>query len=121
MASVLLTDDNPDIRQFVEFALTRAGHVVTAAPDGKAALKLLETQQFDVVVTDIVMPDIDGLELIRIIRKNNPGVKVIGMSGGGRGAAVDYLEMAMRFGAAATLQKPFRPDELTAAVEAVLR
>ena len=105
----------------LERALTLAGHQVTAATDGRNALQILEGGTFDLVITDIVMPEMEGLELIRQIRKQSPAPKIIGMSGGGRGTADDYLELAKRFGAARTLAKPFTVKELTAAVDDVLR
>lgn len=105
----------------LERALTLAGHEVTVATNGRSALQILEAGAFDLVLTDIVMPEMEGLELIRTIRKQSPAPKIISMSGGGRGAADDYLELAKRFGAARTVEKPFNVNDLTAVVDEVLR
>lgn len=70
----------------LERALTLAGHEVTVATNGRSALQILEAGAFDLVLTDIVMPEMEGLELIRTIRKQSPAPKIISMSGGGRGA-----------------------------------
>ena len=120
MALVLLVDDNKLLRSTIERALTLTGHEVVTAVDGKSAIALLPTVNCDVVLTDIVMPDMDGLELIRAIRKANPATKVVAMSGGGRGGAMSYLELAKTFGAAATLEKPFAIEELGRVISAVL-
>src|SRR4051812_3411747 len=120
MASILVVDDTPAIRGLVARMLTSAGHSVTQATNGKEALRTFQGDEFELVVTDIVMPEMEGLELIRAIRKVNPHVKIIGMSGGGRGTSSDYLTMARSFGAVATLQKPFDPKDLLSAVESAL-
>ena len=120
MASILLVDDSPEIRRTIERLLTSAGHTVAVAADGAAGLRALETAAFDLVLTDIVMPDMEGLEMIRRIRKTHPSLPIIAMSGGGRGTANDYLGFASNFGAAKTLEKPFAFDVLSAAIDEVL-
>ena len=107
MATILLVDDNDELRKMLERGLTRAGHTVVTAANGSHGLTALDGGTFDLVLTDIVMPDMEGLQFIRSMRKANPTIPVIAMSGGGRGTADDYLEMASRFGAAKTLEKPF--------------
>jgi DNA-binding response OmpR family regulator len=97
-----------------------AGHQVTTAPNGAAALRALESGTFDVIVTDIVMPDMEGLELIRKVRKTHASLPIIAMSGGGTGSTQDYLALAANFGAAKTLEKPFALEDLTAAIDEVL-
>ena len=120
MASILLVDDNDELRAIVERGLKAAGHDVVAARDGKSALALLPAVKYDIVLTDIVMPDIEGLELIRSIRKMNPAAKIVAMSGGGRGTAENYLVLAKNFGAVATIEKPFQLAALVKTLDSVL-
>jgi redox-sensitive bicupin YhaK (pirin superfamily)/CheY-like chemotaxis protein len=120
MASILVVDDTPALRGLVARVLASAGHSVTQASNGKEALRALQSADFDLVVTDIVMPEMEGLELIRAIRKADPDMKIIGMSGGGRGTPSDYLMLAQNFGAVATLEKPFDSDDLLKAVQSAL-
>jgi len=121
MASILVVDDDVALRRLFEQMLVRGGHVVTIAADGAKALKLIETTAFDLVITDLIMPEMEGLSLLREIRNKKLSLKVIAMSGGGRGSAVDYLEMAAMLGAAATLPKPFTFQELSDTVDGVLK
>ena len=107
MASILVVEDDAALRQLFERMLVRDGHEVTMAADGAKALKLIETALFDVVITDLIMPEMEGLSLLRELRAKKSPLKIIAMSGGGRGSATDYLEMAKMLGAAATLPKPF--------------
>jgi DNA-binding response OmpR family regulator len=120
MASILLVDDSRELRKTIERLLTSAGHAVTSAENGAAALRELDRASFDVIVTDIVMPDMEGLELIRKLRKTHASLPIIAMSGGGRGSTEDYLTLAANFGAAKTLEKPFALEDLRAAIDEVI-
>ena len=120
MATILLVDDTAELRRTIERLLTNAGHSVTAASNGAAALRELDRGTFDVIVTDIVMPDMEGLELIRKVRKTYASMPIIAMSGGGRGSSDDYLTLAKNFGAAKTLEKPFQIEDLKKAIDEVL-
>lgn len=123
MPNILVVEDDGSLRRLFEQMLVREGHVVTLASDGAKALRLLETSTFDVVITDLIMPEMEGLSLLRALRalrSTKAPPKVIAMSGGGRGGATDYLEMAKMLGAAATLAKPFTQEDLAAAIERVL-
>jgi CheY-like chemotaxis protein len=120
LATILLVDDDAALRALIEQMLTRAGHAVTTASDGAKALRLLETTSFDLVLTDLVMPDVEGLTVLRALRRTTSPPKVIAMSGGGRGSAPDYLEMATMLGAAATLAKPFTQKDLVETIARVL-
>lgn len=100
----------------IERGLKLAGHEVVTAVNGKSALAILPKLEFDLILTDIVMPDMEGLELIRAIRKMNTMTKIIAMSGGGRGTAEDYLTLAKKFGASETLEKPFEITTLTSTI-----
>lgn len=119
MAKVLLVDDDDDVRYALGKYLRRAGHEIVEAANGKAALILLATDRFDTVVTDIIMPDADGIELTIAVAREYPALPVIAISGGGRGNRMDYLRMAKGLGAKATLPKPVDPDELLALIDQV--
>ena len=115
MANILVIDDEVDIRGFLRIALERDGHAVTEAGDGAAGTRILAAQPIDLVITDIIMPNKEGIETIIEARRDNPGLRIIAISGGGRGGA-DYLKVAERLGADRTFAKPLSP---TALVEAV--
>ena len=117
---VLLIDDDFVTRQVAEAALGRAGFDVATFGDSRLALRWLADNAVDVIVTDIYMPDVDGLEVVLTARQSCPEVKVLAISGGGSLFGRDYLRIAERLGADATLGKPFRPAELQDAVEALL-
>lgn len=109
--TVLVADDEEGIRALFQEALEDAGYEVALAANGREVLETLQVRAIDVVVTDLVMPDQDGIDIIRAIRRGNPGVKTIAMSG-----APDFLGTARLLGASATLAKPVRPQELLEAV-----
>ncbi len=120
MASILLVDDDDAIRRLGQRLLARAGHEVREARNGNEALALYGQVAADVVILDLIMPDKEGLETIRELRRQHPGVKIVAMSGGGRGSAEDYLQLALMMGARRILPKPFSKEELYAAVDALL-
>jgi len=120
MARILVVDDDEAVRTSVRQALKRFGHMVTEAADGAAALRSLESEAVDLVITDIIMPEMEGIETIRILRRDRPDLPIIAMSGGGRGRSEDYLGVARTFGAACVLRKPFSPDDLLAAIATAL-
>ncbi len=119
MARILLIDDDEMVRASVRLTLEHYGHEVVEAHNGRAGLTLLPKTDPDLVITDIVMPDTEGLEVMMELRKH-PGLKAIAMSGGGRGAAGDYLGIARRLGAVQVLKKPFTNQILIDAVNAAL-
>jgi CheY-like chemotaxis protein len=114
---ILVVDDEPAIRSLLGTILAGAGYQVIQAADGKCALKHLETTEVDLVIMDLVMPEQDGLETIRILQKKRPRVKIIAISGKFDGA---FLRTAELLGAHASLPKPIRPDELLDTVRRVL-
>lgn len=114
--TVLLVDDDDTVRKVLRCGLELAGLRVVEAADGKQALACLRRQAFDWLVTDIVMPDCDGLELVQLARRQQPSLRLIAMSGGGGGRAANYLKAAHHFGAAHILQKPFGYAELVALI-----
>ena len=109
---ILIVDDNTKFLSMLNEFLCENDYIVETSDNGSDALKKFSDFIPDIVLTDIVMPDIDGIELLLNIRKINPTVKVIVMSGGNRGHADAYLHMADKLGANAILNKPFELSEL---------
>jgi two-component system chemotaxis response regulator CheY len=119
MASILIIDDSPSIRVFLEQALVAAGHEVTSAHDGRQGLATLRSRSFDLVITDIFMPETDGIETIRNARKAGILPRVIAISS--KDSIMNLLPAAKMLGAMHTIQKPFTAEQLLAAVSAVLQ
>ena len=117
---ILLVDDDELLRGTLHQILVRAGYDVDDASNGKVAVREYRRQRCDVVITDIVMPDKEGLGTIRELRRVDPNVKIIAISGGGLGKAGDYLGIAQMLGAVRTLAKPFLPETLLAMIAEVL-
>lgn len=120
MARLILIDDDPEIRRVYGIVLERAGHEVREAEDGKQAISLHQQAPADVLVTDILMPEMDGIEMINELRRRFTRVKIVAMSGGDRISADYYLDLAKKLGAARVLLKPVRPADLVQAVSEVL-
>ena len=110
MATILCIDDDDPLRMLCQTALEGAGYRVLIAESGQHGLRLLEHQEVDLILVDIFMPDMDGIELIQILRKTWPAIKLIAMTAG-KGVR-NYLGMAEHLGAHGTLQKPFTRQEL---------
>ena len=113
---VLLIDDEPMVRKVVRKMLERQGHVVVEAENGRVGLAELRKNPFDLVITDIVMPEVEGLEVLINVRQHYPSLPVVAMSGTGHALALGSLEFADKLGATATLQKPFASDALARAI-----
>jgi two-component system, chemotaxis family, chemotaxis protein CheY len=109
---VLVIDDDVAVRQTIALLLDDAGIDVIQAADGKEGLSLLPCSQPDLIVTDIIMPEKEGIETIMEIRKLDRDIPIIAISGGGRIGNADFLEIASRLGASVTLPKPFDPETL---------
>ncbi len=120
MAKILVIDDDPVIRESLCRVLCREGHSAVEAADGRVGVECLKEQPADLVITDILMPEQDGLETIMKLRRDYPDVRIIAISGGGRYGSLDILKYAQQFGAAYTLAKPFTPDELLKTVQRAL-
>ncbi|HZZ19422.1 MAG TPA: response regulator [Opitutaceae bacterium] len=118
--SILVVDDEPGIRELLTLMLEAAGHSVITAEDGMQAPKVLANQSVDIVITDLLMPERDGLEFITEVRRKFPKVKIIAMSGGGHIARDSYLRIAKNFGAHVLLEKPFSQSGVLGAIDAVL-
>lgn len=120
MARVLVIDDEPQLRQLVRRVLEAAGHQVTEAPDGRKGIMLFRLEKPDLVITDILMPEKEGIETIRELRAAAADVPILAISGGGRTAHLDFLDIAREFGALASLSKPFLPRQLLEEVTRLL-
>ena len=88
MAHVLVVDDEDQMRKLIRLVLQQEGHTVVEASNGKRAIQHIQEAEIDLVISDVVMPDMDGLELIREIRRTHPGIKVLAISGPGEKARV---------------------------------
>jgi CheY-like chemotaxis protein len=120
MPRILLVDDDALMREALHKTLVRAGYEVEDVSGGTAALQAYQRRPPDLVITDIVMVNGEGLETIRSLRKLDAHVKIIAMSGGGVGKSGDYLNLAAKFGAARVLAKPFSGPEVLTVVAEVL-
>lgn len=116
MTKVLVIDDDPACRDLVRNILHREGFEVSVATDGNDGMRVFFEVQPDVVITDLIMPDKEGIETIIELRKKSPELIIIAMSGGGRDDSRDYLPAAKSLGANATLYKPFESEELVNAI-----
>src|ERR1700731_236020 len=110
---ILVIDDNELVRQTVQCILEDEGYTVTCAEDGVRGMAAFRDRRPDLVLTDIMMPEKEGLETIMEMRSDWPGRPIIAMSGGGRIKNANFLKMARELGPDPTLAKPFAPEELS--------
>jgi DNA-binding response OmpR family regulator len=123
---ILLIDDEIDVRDSVEKVLCREGYEVSTAENVEQGLKLLDEQHIEVLITDVIMPGIDGVKAIRLVREKNPNIRIIAISGGGNFGpksyqpqaitTTAYLQAATEAGADWVLTKPFDRSEIVDAV-----
>jgi CheY-like chemotaxis protein len=118
MASILVIDDNDPVRGFLRAALESRGHSVAEAAQGRSAVQRLRESPVDLVLTDIYMPDCDGLEVIMTLRREFPEVRIVAMSGGSGDR--NLLMVARQLGAQEVLEKPINVDDLLKTIAAVL-
>ena len=121
MARILIIDDEPQIRSMLTLMLEREGYEVVEASDGVAGIKLYRQNPVDLIITDLIMPNKDGIGMIIDLKKEFPDVKIIAMSGGGLNKPDGYLKGAKKLGAACTLTKPIDREEMLRAVKETLR
>jgi CheY-like chemotaxis protein len=121
MAEILVVDDSDELRGLMCDILRRAGHDVAAAADGVAAIRLVRERVPELLVSDIVMPEMDGLELIMKINKEYPQMKILAVTGGGATDPGLRLTLAKHFGAHDTLDKPFSLGDLIEKVSSLLQ
>lgn len=117
MINVLLAEDDEAVRFSLRIALERAGFDVSTAKDGRDALRQIKERKPDIVVTDILMPNQDGIEVLTSMRLEDPDFPVIAVSGGGRVSSEDYLNTASVLGAVAVFKKPFNEGDLISAIK----
>ncbi len=120
MGRILIIDDEDQVRAVLRQMLERKGHEVFEAADGVEGLKINREHPADLIITDIIMPEKEGIETIKELRREFPAVKIIAMSGGGRIGPESYLKMAKGFGAARTFTKPIDQNELVDVVAEIL-
>jgi CheY-like chemotaxis protein len=120
MAHVLIVDDEAPLRDVLRRSLERGGHSVVEAGNGKAALQVLSSDPVDLVISDVHMPEMDGLEFLMQMRREHPGLPIITVTAGGSMSQDDVLTTASMLGAVAVLGKPFSPQEVLETVSQVL-
>ena len=120
MHKILIIDDEPHILLMLKKMLERAGYEVDLASNGKEGLHLFQSKPSDLVITDIIMPEKEGLETIREMRRIQSGLKIIAMSGGGKISAENYLKTAKIFGASRIIEKPFSQQHMVSTVNELL-
>ena len=121
MARILIIDDEPQIRSMLTLMLERDGFEVVEAPDGVEGIKVYRQNPADLIITDLIMPNKDGIGMIIDLKKEFPDVKIIAMSGGGLNKPDGYLKGAKKLGASCTLTKPIDREEMLRAVRDILR
>ena|SRR5258708_23847389 len=120
-ATILVIDDDEAVRYSIRRIMQGEGFAVAVAANGREALELLDRAFPALVITDLIMPEMEGLETITELRKRRPELPIIAISGGGRVIRPGYLDFAKKLGASDVLAKPFEPEDLVAAVNRQLR
>jgi DNA-binding NtrC family response regulator len=122
MAHILIADDDDAVQQILKIMLQRSGHHVVGASDGQRALQIFHEGEFDLLIVDIFMPGMDGLETMKHVHRHRPGIPIIVISGHAfpphSAESPDFLSMATELGAACSLQKPFKSAVL---LESIMR
>jgi DNA-binding response OmpR family regulator len=121
MSVILIIEDDKELREMIKTALIRKDHVVLEAENGKEALIHFKPSVTDLVITDLIMPDEDGLKVIMKIREMKKGIKLIAISGGGKAGPRSYLNLAKALGADAIYPKPFSINDLISKIENLLK
>ena len=120
MSRVLVIDDEPYNLLMLKKMFEKEGYEVDIAINGDEGIRMFSKYPADIVITDIVMPEKEGLETIREFKQTNPDLKIIAISGGGRIDSKEYLDSARLFGAARIFRKPFKQREMVNAVHELL-
>ena len=120
MTSILVIDDEEQMRTALCSLLEGSGYEVISAPNGKEGLRLYHERSIDLIITDLIMPEKEGIETIIEMRQDFPDVKIIAISGGGRSDPEDLLSLAKILGAQRTIAKPFKKEDLLNAIRDLL-
>jgi DNA-binding response OmpR family regulator len=120
MPGVLIVEDDKELREMLKLSLLRRNFTVLEAENGKAAITHFKPLITDLVVTDLIMPEEDGLKVVIKLRELKPSIKIIAISGGGKVGPGSYLNLAKALGADAIYSKPFSINELIAKIEQLL-
>lgn len=120
MPGILIVEDDNDLRTMLKVSLTRRKFTVLEAENGKEALTHFKPSVTDLVITDLIMPDEDGLKVIMRIRELKPSIKIIAISGGGKAGPGSYLSLAKALGADAIYSKPFSVNDMIFKIEKLL-
>ena len=120
MAHILIIDDDQQIRVFLRKLLMSEGYTVTVAFDGSEGVECYKKNEIDLVITDLIMPEQEGLDTIEQLLTLNPDAKIIAMSGGGKIAPTNYLHTAKLLGAIATFHKPVSNEDLLKKIREIL-
>lgn len=118
---ILVIDDELQIRLMLRQAIEKAGFEVAEAPDGKEGIESFKRNGADLIITDIIMPEKEGIETIMAFKRIDPSVKIIAISGGGRIQSEDYLNIATKVGASCSFAKPFSIIELLTKIRELLK
>ena len=121
METILIIDDEAQIRSMVRLILERAGYTVREAQDGSEGIRVFRETPAELIITDLIMPNKDGIGMIIELKKDFPELKIIAMSGGGLNRPDGYLRGAQKLGAACTLSKPLNRSDLLRAVKDTLK
>jgi len=121
MARILVIDDDEQVLDMLYESLTREGYDVLKASNGEQGLRLYREKSVDLIITDIIMPEKEGIETIIELRQDFPNVKIIAISGGGRAGTKDYLQLAKIFGVQRTFAKPVAREQLLDAIKELIK
>ncbi len=120
MLGILIVEDDKDLRTMLKVSLGRRRFIVLEAENGKDALSHFKPSVTDLVITDLIMPEEDGLKVIMKMRELKPSIKIIAISGGGKAGPASYLNLAKALGADAIYSKPFSVNDMIIKIEELL-
>jgi CheY-like chemotaxis protein len=121
MPGILIVEDDKDLREMLKTSLGKRKYTILEAADGKEAILHFKPAMTDLVITDLIMPDEDGLKVITKLKEMKPGIKIIAISGGGKAGPGNYLNVARALGADEVLSKPFSLIDLLSKIDSILK